>query len=980
MRPAVSVPAFFLLGAMSLPWSTAFCADPPTPTEEQTPVSAQQTPVSASLSPEEMRELQETAFQAAERGDGDEVLRYVRLGVDVWAEKKFPQVTFQQFHNATLEKRFTLMERTARKCRPETMEALLDHLLEQTPADETWMTEARIARSNRAWLNNAVSAGNISMAEYLLDRFGKEFSQRTQYELLIDAASGPIEMFDFLQKRFQLPCRIDTNLGYSIGDTKFLACNAARAGNLTLVKRLVQQDGVPEDDDSHWSLPKRIISYAYASKNYVLVHFLLSQGFPQVPGPREYGPYVPDTKSVAGACATGDLALVNAALERSRAVDQPALNNAVASGNLEVVKRILDAGAYINELEMGSDDPEYPALYTAFAQKHFHIADFLLERGIDPHLVTVRHVCEAGSLEHLKKMYRLWNETPHRDEYYDINYCNLGDVTPIDILLTALSCSEPELIRYAVEELHAITKANALDVMKKAFVFGNRPILEYLFRHCPDLDLTGDDGTALLYAAGSNLNDLKFLDAHGVKFGSSDAALNALRKAVRSGNGPSIRFLLEKGVPVGIPDPSGRLEIEFINEPTAPQMIDILLPQYGQDPEGVNRLFLTACRQNKTALISSLLAEGKVDLNARNSEGKTPLLALASSETPKRETLQLLLDHGADIHVRDTLERTPLLTLAANHSSTRETLQLLLDHGDDIKARDRKGNSVLLLARDPEKLLFLLDAGAEVNAENEMHETVMTHFLNRLGKEVKWGDPENLPFLKELLQRGYDMTRFRKEAGIFLSQKAWQWSGNDECTDLVIFLLNQGAEFPPGNVTQQTPLHKLCADFRMEYDSETLRFIFEYLVRYYDVNARDEKGRTPIFYAAERRHLSLIELLHEAGADLNVKDHEGWIPVDMLNFRYRGTKSIAWFLDHGIDIDHQDPNGNTFLHLAVLNEGIWDMEIAEFLVHRGANRSLKNKKGETALDIYLKRNGTYSYYKAILDPKPGAPIPPKLYQ
>ena len=82
MRPAVSIPAFFLLGAMSLPWSTAFCADPQTLTEEQTSVSAQQTPVSASLSSEEIHELQETAFQAAERGDGDEVLRCVRLGAD----------------------------------------------------------------------------------------------------------------------------------------------------------------------------------------------------------------------------------------------------------------------------------------------------------------------------------------------------------------------------------------------------------------------------------------------------------------------------------------------------------------------------------------------------------------------------------------------------------------------------------------------------------------------------------------------------------------------------------------------------------------------------------------------------------------------------------------------------------------------------------------------------------------------------------
>ena len=121
----------------------------------------------------------------------------------------------------------------------------------------------------------------------------------------------------------------------------------------------------------------------------------------------------------------------------------------------------------------------------------------------------------------------------------------------------------------------------------------------------------------------------------------------------------------------------------------------------------------------------------------------------------------------------------------------------------------------------------------------------------------------------------------------------------------------------------------------------------------------------------------MIELLHEAGADLNAKDHEGWIPVDMLHFRYCGTKIIAWFLDHGIDIDHQDPNGNTFLHLAVLNPPTnWYIPIAEFLVHRGADRSLKNKKGYTALDLYLKRNGSLSTaIKNILDPKSNPPAP-----
>ncbi|MBP3693288.1 MAG: ankyrin repeat domain-containing protein [Thermoguttaceae bacterium] len=681
MRPAVSIPAFFLLGAMSLPWSTAFCADPQTLTEEQTSVSAQQTPVSASLSSEEIHELQETAFQAAERGDGDEVLRCVRLGADPWS----------------------WMSCAARKCRPETMEAILKHTREHTPADEAWITEAHIAYSNRNWLNNAVSAGNLAMAEYLLDHFGTEISQYTQYTLLFEAAESSIEMFDFLQKRFQLPYRFDTKFE----NGKELILLAAGGGNLPLVRRFLQQNEITDE-----KLREKIIFEAHKSENRALVHFLFKQGFPLIPGSQQekHQPPKPDTQSVAEACETGDLTLVNAALARSRGIAQPALNNAVRSGNLAVVKRILDAGAYIDELEMGMEDElEDSALDTAFKNKHFHIADLLLERGIDPHLVPLETVCAAGNAKYLKKMYRLWNETEPR-KYYPVK------AAPQDVLSAGLFWKNPEIIRYAVEELHAITKEKPFDV--EAFRYANRPILEYLLRHSPGLELTGEEGEHLLNMAGWHLDlvTLEFFDAHGFKFASSKAAVNALCHAVEKENDLAIQFLLEKGVPAGVPDQFRRTAIECVrlNSPTTPRILDLLISQYGQDPLGRNLLLIRACARNEVSLISSLLAEGKVDVNARNFRGETPLLALAGSYMPKLETLQLLLDRGADIHARDdegnTVLHRPFFWLDVD----LQVMEFLVKQGVDRSVKNHDGKTALDLYRKsryrhPSQLETLLD-------------------------------------------------------------------------------------------------------------------------------------------------------------------------------------------------------------------------------------------------------------------------------
>ena len=45
-----------------------------------------------------------------------------------------------------------------------------------------------------------------------------------------------------------------------------------------------------------------------------------------------------------------------------------------------------------------------------------------------------------------------------------------------------------------------------------------------------------------------------------------------------------------------------------------------------------------------------------------------------------------------------------------------------------------------------------------------------------------------------------------------------------------------------------------------------------------EVGYTDEKGRTALHYAAHRGYLDLVQLLINAGADLNYEDHAGETP------------------------------------------------------------------------------------------------------
>jgi ankyrin repeat protein len=75
-----------------------------------------------------------------------------------------------------------------------------------------------------------------------------------------------------------------------------------------------------------------------------------------------------------------------------------------------------------------------------------------------------------------------------------------------------------------------------------------------------------------------------------------------------------------------------------------------------------------------------------------------------------------------------------------------------------------------------------------------------------------------------------------------------------------------------------------------------------------DVNARDDRGRTP--FLATR-----LRLLLDHGADINACDNDGTTAL-MRAVTEHDTEGVQWLLAHGVDVGAKSHGGDTALSLA----------------------------------------------------------------
>ena len=216
---------------------------------------------------------------------------------------------------------------------------------------------------------------------------------------------------------------------------------------------------------------------------------------------------------------------------------------------------------------------------------------------------------------------------------------------------------------------------------------------------------------------------------------------------------------------------------------------------------------------------------------------------------------------------------------------------------------------------------LLLDQGSDMNLEDGLGRTPM-HIAASEG---------HLAAAQLLIERGakVDSTDYTGDAPLHYAAKA----NYEEMTNL---LLNSGTEVDLMNYLKETPLHHAAAQ-----GSEGLVSLL--IERGAYVDSLDNYAKTPLFSAISYGDEKVCKLLLKAGAKIDLVENYGESLLIKAVYHSFSRETIKLFLDHGVQVNFQDPTGQTPLFKAT------ELEIVELLIKAGAKTDIRDNHGKTLL-------------------------------
>lgn len=284
-----------------------------------------------------------------------------------------------------------------------------------------------------------------------------------------------------------------------------------------------------------------------------------------------------------------------------------------------------------------------------------------------------------------------------------------------------------------------------------------------------------------------------------------------------------------------------------------------LLLARGADPKARGSHDITALAETRSAAVAEVLLDAGAEVNPEPRSYFSPITTACS--IGDLELLRLLIARGADVNRGDKF-RTPL-----DCARNREVVELLLAHGADAK----QGTPLANAARtgDPSLVTLLLERGADVNAPDTRGQTPVF-----LAAESANGDAL-VPLL--LAAGGSPST------GNDLDDTPLHVACKRTSLVTVDRLLAAGAPVRTRSQRGMTPLHWVAiADPRNESVAVAKRLLSAGAG---PIDARDEWGRTPLFIAAERNDVALVQTLLEAGANASIANEQGFTPLSCAERR-----------------------------------------------------------------------------------------------
>jgi ankyrin repeat protein len=541
-------------------------------------------------------------------------------------------------------------------------------------------------------------------------------------------------------------------------------------------------------------------------------------------------------------------------------------------------------------------------------------------------------------------------------------------------------------------------------MLSPAAATGNVSLMKDLLRDGADVNVSDTIFGCPLNAAaiGGNEAAARLLIEKGanIEYVKSAECGTALCQAARYGQGGVVRLLLEKGVKLYF-DPLNRHALHYAMANGGHDAVVIALFEGGAYVNaktgcGETVLHHAARIGVREAIIRLLLKQG-ANIESRDSQGYTPLCMAAVKK--REDMVECLLARGANVQATDNAGRSILYHLVELKAPI-SLIHRFVNSGIQLDAKDEEGYSALhcaVILRQKEVVTLLLENGADFqvttnNGTTPLHcavdqfnvsESIVTLLLDS-GADPNATTKDGTTTLHSASSRGNgNMVRLLLDHGANVKAKtangitALHLATMESRPNVVGMLLKRGAD-PRARTTANyngtckgtTPLH--CAARNPS--------IAEHLLKHgSEMEAKNEYGETGFFCAVLIRNTETVRLWAKFGVDINTTNNKGntvlhkssissemtatlldlGVKVDTrnsagetaLHLAARGFNGVLkLLLDHGADVNALDASGRTALHWASSWINGHEASI-QILVEKGADREIKDRCGDTALDL-----------------------------
>ncbi|XP_059178222.1 uncharacterized protein LOC131957434 [Physella acuta] len=442
--------------------------------------------------------------------------------------------------------------------------------------------------------------------------------------------------------------------------------------------------------------------------------------------------------------------------------------------------------------------------------------------------------------------------------------------------------------------------------------------------------------------------DLDKLD----KFGQT-----VLQRAINSQHMDIAECLIHAGVYLDSKDFYGRTAF---NLDKMKKLISLLLEK-GADPnikDSRGRSLLFRSLEENHLNLANVLIEGNADVNTANEVGETPLnIAVNRNDT---DMIKNLLRKGADVNLYGGKFLPNPIRVA--ETGNFEMMKLFLQHKADVDVTVDGVNALFISIEknDTNMWELLVGNGAGLEAFNARGETVLM-------MAVKAG---NIDLLRHLVQHGADVDCLNSrrvsalyEAVILRSCEAVQLLVEaGAALDTVYF--NDGSILHLALRKQRKDIAALIVktklntreEIDMSRTSDTDEFDF--------INVVNRRLQTALHIAASIDSCYLVNLLTDAGADVNMTDDNNNTALQIGISNIDNKDMVEILLEAGADPNVLDEHGETpLLHAVTCAQGF---PIARLLIQHNSNVNIKNKHGQTPLMLAVEQ-GNIEIINLLLD-------------